>query len=63
MPSTVLPSIDIATTLEDDMQAQCLPVFGSDHPKWTYRKVPVPEFRKTSTLVQETAEDDISLVC
>ena len=41
MPSTVmLPSIDIATTLEDNLQAQCLPVFGSDHPKWTYRKVP-----------------------
>ena len=32
MPSTVmLPSIDIAVTLEDNMQVQCLPVFGSDH--------------------------------
>ena len=29
MPSTVmLPSIDIAVTLEDNMQVQCLPVFG-----------------------------------
>ena len=46
MPSTVLPpSIDIATTLEDNM-VQCLPVFGSDHPRWTYRKVPkVTKFR------------------
>ena len=68
MPSTVmLPSIDIAATLEDNMQVQCLPVFGSDHPRvdisegaQSYR---VPEFRKTTTLVQKTAEDDVSLVC
>ena len=47
MPSTVmLPSIDTAASLEDSMQVQCLPVFGSDHPKWTYRKLPkVAEFR------------------
>ena len=55
MPSTVmLPSIDIAniaTTLEDNMQAQCLPVFRSDHPKWTYRKVSkVTEFRSFGRL-------------
>ena len=29
------------------MQVQCLPVFGSDRPKWTYRKLPkVIESRK-----------------
>ena len=68
MPSTViLPSIDIATSLEDNMQVQCLPVFGSDHPKWKCRKVPkVTEFRNFGRLppwwVQKTAEDDVSFV-
>ena len=52
MPSTVmLPSIDIAVTLEDNTQVQCLPMFGSDHPKWTYRKESkVAEFRKFGRL-------------
>ena len=41
MPSTVmLHSNDLALSLEDNMQVQCLPVFGSDRPKWTYRKLP-----------------------
>ena len=46
-PSTVmLHSNDRALSLEDNMQVQCLPVFGSDGPKWTYRKLPkVTEFR------------------
>ena len=40
-PSTVmLHSNTIGLSLEDNMQVQCLPVFGSDRPKWTYRKVP-----------------------
>ena len=44
-------SIDVATTLEDNMQVQCLPVFGSDHPKWKYRKVPkVTEFQNFGRL-------------
>ena len=52
MPSTVmLPSIDMAISREDNMQVQCLPVFGSDRPKWTYRKVPkVTEFRNFGKL-------------
>ena len=47
MPATVfLHSKEIALSLEDNMQVQCLPVFGTDRPKWTYRKVPkVTEFR------------------
>ena len=47
MPSTViLHSNSIAVSLEDHMQVQCLPVFGSDRPRWTYRKLPkVTEFR------------------
>ena len=41
MPSTVLlPSSQVAVSLEDDRQLQCLPVFGSDRPKWMYRKLP-----------------------
>ena len=52
MPSTVmLPSIDISAVLDDNMQVQCLPVFGSDHPRWTYRKVPkVTSFRNFGQL-------------
>ena len=35
-----------AAALDDDMQAQCLPVFQVDKPQWTYRKVPkVSSFR------------------
>ena len=47
MPATVmLHSKEVALSLEDNMQVQCLPVFGSDRPKWTYRKVPkVTDFR------------------
>ena len=47
MPSTVmLHSNDFSVSLEDNMQVQCLPVFGSDRPKWTYRKLPkVNDFR------------------
>ena len=41
MDSTVMiPNIDPATALDDNMQVQCLPVHRSDQPKWTYRKVP-----------------------
>ena len=52
MPSTVmLHSSNIAILLEDNMQVQCLPVFGSDRPKWTYRKLPkVTEFRNFGRL-------------
>ena len=47
MPSTVmLHSNDLALSLEDNMPVQCLPLFGSDRPKWTYRKLPtVTDFR------------------
>ena len=52
MPSTVmLPSIDPVAVFDDNMQVQCRPVFGSDHPKWTYRKVPkVAAFRNFGRL-------------
>ena len=56
MPSTVmLPSIDqfavLKDNIKDNTQAQCLPLFGSDHPKWTYRKVPkVTAFRNFGRL-------------
>ena len=47
MPATVmLHSKEIALSLDDNMQVQCLPVFGTDRPKWSYRKVPrVTHFR------------------
>ena len=47
MPSTVmLLNIDPVAVFEDNMQVQCLPAYGSDDPKWTYRKVPkVAAFR------------------
>ena len=52
MGSTVmLPKIDPITVIDDNMQAQCLPVFGSDQPKWTYWKVPkVTAFRTVARL-------------
>ena len=44
MPSTVmLVNIDPVTVFDDNMQVQCLPVFGADQSKWTYRKVPKVE--------------------
>ena len=36
----MLPNIDPVAVFDDNMQVQFLPVFGSDQPKWTYRKVP-----------------------
>ena len=47
VPATVLtPREQIAATLDDNMQVQCLPVSKSDCPRWTYRKVPkVTRFR------------------
>ena len=52
MPSTVmLVNIDRVSVFDDNMQVQCLPVFGADQPKWTYRKVPrVEAFRKFTGL-------------
>ena len=41
MDSTVMiPNVDPITAFDDNMQVQCLPVYGADQPKWTYRKVP-----------------------
>ena len=47
LPATVLTTgDDIADTLAEDMQVQCLPVSRSSSPKWTYRTVPkVTKFR------------------
>ena len=58
MPSAMmLVNIDTVTVFDDNMQVQCLPVFGSDQPKWTYRKVPKVEafrsFTGLPTLVQQ----------
>ena len=52
MPSTVmLLNIDPVVVFDDNMQVQFLPVFGSDQPKWTYRKVPkVAAFRNFARL-------------
>ena len=37
--------------LDDSLQVQCLPVYRSDRPKWTYRKVPkVTRFRNFERL-------------
>ena len=47
----LLTNVDPVKGFDDNMQAQCLPVYGSDHPKWTYRKVPkVAAFRNFSRL-------------
>ena len=53
MPATVmLHSKEMALSLDDSLQAQCLPVFGSDRPRWTYRKVPkVTKFRNFGRLL------------
>ena len=52
MDSTVmLPDIDPITAFDDNMQAQCRPVYGADHPNWTYRNVPkVTAFRTFARL-------------
>ena len=52
MPATVmLHSKEVALSLDDGLQVQCLPVFGSDRPRWTYRKVPkVTKFRNFGRL-------------
>ena len=51
MDSTVmLTTIDPITALHDNMQVQCLPVNGSDRPKWTYRKPKVRAFRSFARL-------------
>ena len=44
-------SLSIALSLDDGLQVQSLPVFGSDRPRWTYRKVPkVTKFRNFGRL-------------
>ena len=41
MDSTVmLPNIDPITAFDDNMQVQCLPVYGLDQAMWTHRRVP-----------------------
>ena len=52
MPATVmLHTNEIALSLDDSTQVQCLPVYKSDRPKWTYRKVPkVTKFRNFERL-------------
>ena len=50
-PTVLIPNIDPITALDDNMQAQCLPVYGADQPMWTYRKVPkVTAFRTFARL-------------
>ena len=53
MDSTVmLCNIDPIKVFDDNMQVQCLPVYGSDQPKWTYRMVPkVASFRSFARLL------------
>ena len=67
MPATVmLHSKEIALLLEDNMQVQCLPVFGSDRPKWTYRKVPkVTDFRSFGRILSwcRKTRDDTPPLC
>ena len=45
MPATVMMHTkemitEIVRSLDDDLQIQCLPVYRTDRPKWTNRKVP-----------------------
>ena len=41
MPATVMMHTnELALSLDDSLQVQCLPVYRTDRPKWTYRKVP-----------------------
>ena len=68
MDSTVmLPNIDPVTALDDNMQVQCLPVYGADQPKWTYRRVPkghiISNLCWTSILVQKAKGFHLPLVC
>ena len=53
MDSTVmLCNIDPIKAFDDNMQVQCLPVYGSDQPKWTYQMVPkVASFRSFTRLM------------
>ena len=47
MQSVAEPKLlDLTNPIQDDMQAQCLPVAKSNYPRWMYRKVPkVSSFR------------------
>ena len=47
LPATVmLHNSEIQLSLDDDSFIQCLPVYKTDRPKWSYRKVPkVTKFR------------------
>ena len=67
MPATVmLHSKEVALSLNDGLQVQCLPVFGSDRPRWTYRKVPkVTKFRSFGRLppwCRKPQRDDLSVL-
>ena len=59
MPATVvLHTSEIALSLDDSLQVQCLPECKSNRPKWTYRKVPkVTRFRNFERL-----RDDLSIL-
>ena len=52
MPATVMMhTSEIALSLDDSLQVQCLPVYRTDRPKWAYRKVPkVTRFRNFDRL-------------
>ena len=52
MDSTVLlHTVNPATALDDDMQAQWLPVYQADQPQWTYRRVvKVSSFRSLARI-------------
>ena len=52
MPATVMVHTkEIALSLDDSMQVQCLPVYRTDRPKWACRKVPkVTRFRNFERL-------------
>ena len=58
MDSTIMAqNIDPITALDDNTQVQCLPVYGVDHPKWTYRKVPkVTDFRSFALSEEDRGE-------
>ena len=52
MPATVMMhNNEIPLSLDDDSFVQCLPVYRTDRPKWTYRKVPkVTKFRNVDRI-------------
>ena len=52
MPATVMMHTnELARSLDDNMQVQCLPVYRTDRPTWIYRKVPkVTRFRNFDRL-------------